>query len=71
MDVQENTDFFIHRAGRTARAGKSGINAIFGDEFELRSLARLEKKLGIVIYPKALYGGKVVTPEQDIPEQDS
>ena len=71
MDVQENTDFFIHRAGRTARAGKSGINAIFGDEFELRSLARLEKKLGIVIYPKALYGGKVVTPEQDTPEQDS
>lgn len=65
MDVQENTDFFIHRSGRTARAGKTGVNAIFGDEYELRSLARLEKKLGIIIYPKALYGGNVVTPEQD------
>lgn len=65
MDVQENTDFFIHRSGRTARAGKNGINIIFGDEFELRNLARLEKKLGIIIYPKTLYGGRVVTPEQE------
>ena len=69
MDVQENTDFFIHRSGRTARAGKNGINAIFGDEYELRSLARLEKKLGIIIYPKALYGGNIVTPEQETPEE--
>jgi superfamily II DNA/RNA helicase len=65
LDVNENEDFFIHRAGRTARAGKSGINAIFGDEKELRNLARVEKKLGIVIYPKILYGGVVRTPEQD------
>lgn len=64
LDVNENEDFFIHRAGRTARAGKSGINVIFGDERELRNLARVEKKLGIVIYPKVLYGGKVQTPEQ-------
>jgi len=65
LDVNENEDFFIHRAGRTARAGKSGINVIFGDEFELKNLSRIEKKLGIVIYPKVLYGGMVKTPEQD------
>ncbi len=65
LDVNENEDFFIHRAGRTARAGKSGINAIFGDEKELRNLSRVEKKLGIVIYPKVLYGGAVRTPDQD------
>jgi ATP-dependent RNA helicase DeaD len=65
LDVNENEDFFIHRAGRTARAGKSGINAIFGDERELRNLSRVEKKLGIVIYPKILYGGAVRTPEQE------
>ncbi|HNY17477.1 MAG TPA: DEAD/DEAH box helicase [Treponemataceae bacterium] len=64
LDVNENEDFFIHRAGRTARAGKSGINVIFGDERELRNLARIEKKLGIVVYPKVLYGGKVSEPEQ-------
>lgn len=65
LDVNENEDFFIHRAGRTARAGKSGINAIFGDEKELRDLSRIEKKLGIVIYPKILHGGVVRTPVQD------
>ena len=64
LDVNENEDFFIHRAGRTARAGKSGMNVIFGDEREMRSLARIEKKLGIVIYPKVLYGGIVRTPEE-------
>jgi len=65
MDVNENEDFFIHRAGRTARAGKSGINAVFGDERELINLSRIEKRLGIVVYPKLLYGGAVRTPEQD------
>jgi superfamily II DNA/RNA helicase len=65
LDVNENEDFFIHRAGRTARAGKSGINVIFGDTFELKNLSRIEKKLGIIIYPKVLYGGQVRTPEQD------
>lgn len=67
LDVNENEDFFIHRAGRTARAGKSGINAIFGDEKELRSLARIEKKLGIIIYPKVLYGGIIRSPVEDSP----
>ena len=65
LDVNENEDFFIHRAGRTARAGKSGINVIFGDEKELRNLSRIEKKLGIVIYPKVLFGGSIRTPDQD------
>ncbi len=64
LDVNENEDFFIHRAGRTARAGKSGVNAVFGDERELRNLSRIEKKLGIVVYPKVLYGGKVRSPDE-------
>lgn len=69
LDVNENEDFFIHRAGRTARAGKSGINAVFGDEVELRKLARVEKRLGIVIYPKVLWGGVVRAPDQDDGEE--
>jgi len=70
LDVNENEDFFVHRAGRTARAGKSGINAVFGDEVELRKLARVEKRLGIVIYPKILWGGAVRTPEQEEDAED-
>ncbi len=69
LDVNENEDFFVHRAGRTARAGKSGINVVFGDGFEMKNLAKIEKRLGIVIYPKVLYGGAVRTPEQDGEEE--
>ena len=63
MDVPKNEDFFVHRSGRTARAGKSGINMVMGDEWELRNLSNLEKKLKIVIYPKILYKGKITSPK--------
>ena len=70
MDVPSNEDFFVHRAGRTARAGKSGLNIIIGDEYELRQLSKLEKKLEIVIYPKLLYGGKLIAPPQNNEEAE-
>lgn len=65
MDLPEDEDFFIHRSGRTARAGKSGINVVIGDEYEMRKYAALEKKLGIVVYPKEIYGGKIVAPGEN------
>ncbi|MDR0495450.1 MAG: DEAD/DEAH box helicase [Treponema sp.] len=64
LDVSESKDAYIHRAGRTARAGKRGIMASIGDELEMRRLAALEKKLGIVIRPKELYGGRICAPEE-------
>ncbi len=65
MDLPEDEDFFIHRSGRTARAGKSGINVVIGDEYEMRKYAALEKKLGIVVYPKEIYDGKIVAPGEN------
>jgi superfamily II DNA/RNA helicase len=63
LDVPQDGDAYIHRAGRTGRMGKRGIMLTIGDENEMRALAKLEKKLGIVIYPKELWGGKIVAPE--------
>ena len=63
MDLPEDDDFFIHRAGRTARAGKSGINVVIGDEYELRHYAALEKKFGLTVYPKQIRNGKITKPE--------
>ena len=63
MDLPQDDDFFIHRSGRTARAGKTGIYVVIGDEWEMRHYAQLEKKLGIIVYPKELRNGKVVSPE--------
>lgn len=62
MDLPRDTDFFIHRAGRTARAGKKGINVLIGDEYELKQFALLEKKLGFTVYPKEVREGKVIAP---------
>ncbi len=62
MDLPSDSDFFIHRAGRTARAGKKGINVVIGDEYEMNAFAALEKKLGIKVFPKEIRNGKVQAP---------
>lgn len=63
LDVPDTPEAYAHRAGRTARAGRRGVMATFGDELELPRLASLEKKLGIAVFPKELYGGKIISPE--------
>ncbi|MBQ9495699.1 MAG: DEAD/DEAH box helicase [Treponema sp.] len=63
MDLSGDADFFVHRAGRTARAGKTGVNIVIGDEWEMRTYSALEKKLGITVYPKVMYNGKICAPE--------
>ena len=63
LDVPQNGDAYIHRAGRTGRMGKTGIMLTIGDAEEMRALAKLEKKLGIAIYPKELRGGKITVPQ--------
>lgn len=62
MDLPEDDDFFIHRSGRTARAGKTGINVVIGDAHEMQHYAKLEKKLGLIVYPKEIINGKISTP---------
>lgn len=63
LDMPSNQDFFVHRAGRTGRNGRSGLNIVIGDGYEMRQLAATEKKLHLVVYPKILYKGKLVSPE--------
>lgn len=64
LGVDEDSDIYIHRAGRTARAGKSGVNIVIGDEIDLRRLDAIARRLGIAIQQKALRGGKLVVSGQ-------
>ena len=68
LDVGENPDAYVHRAGRTGRAGNRGIMVCIGDEFDMRRLSSLEKKLGITVYPKELYEGRVCVPTMEMDE---
>ena len=64
MDMPSDDDFFIHRAGRTARMGKTGVNIVIGDGYEMRKYAAIEKKLKITVYPRMLYKGKLIDPNE-------
>ncbi|MDR1655854.1 MAG: DEAD/DEAH box helicase [Treponema sp.] len=63
LDCPREDLVYIHRAGRTARAGRRGVMVTIGDEVEMNALARLEKRLGITVYPKILFRGKVAAAD--------
>jgi len=64
MDLPSSDDSFIHRAGRTGRAGNTGINVVIGDAYEMQKYADLEKRLGITVYPRQLNHGIVTEPQR-------
>jgi len=61
LDVPADSEVYIHRCGRTGRAGKHGIMITIGDETQMFLLASMEKKLKIRVQPKELYYGQVNT----------
>jgi len=46
--LPDQEEYYTHRSGRTARAGKKGISISFVTSFELKQLRYFEKNLGIV-----------------------
>jgi superfamily II DNA/RNA helicase len=62
LDVPTDSEAYIHRCGRTGRAGKRGIMVTIGDETQMRLLASMEKKLKIRVNPKELSYGKICAP---------
>jgi superfamily II DNA/RNA helicase len=65
LDVPDNVEAYTHRAGRTGRAGKRGIMVSIGDEVEMRRLALIEKRLGLMVYPKEIYRGRILAPAEE------
>ena len=70
LDVPSDSEVYIHRCGRTGRAGKRGVMVTIGDETQMRLLAAMEKKLKIKIYPKELHYGQIFAPEDVIEEEE-
>jgi ATP-dependent RNA helicase DeaD len=45
--LPDQTEYYTHRSGRTARAGKSGISLALVNKQELKKLRQIERELGI------------------------
>ncbi|MDR2842256.1 MAG: DEAD/DEAH box helicase [Spirochaetaceae bacterium] len=63
MTVPQDSEIYIHRAGRTARAGKKGTMVSIGTDVEMHRLLAIEKKMHLTVYPKILYKGSLCKPE--------
>ena len=48
-DVPQDPEYFVHRAGRTARAGKTGTSIVLVSSTEKTTLLRITRKFGIDI----------------------
>lgn len=60
LDVPEDPQVYLHRVGRTGRAGKSGIAMSIIAQKELALVHKYEKLLNIKIMPKYMSGGKIL-----------
>jgi len=61
FDMTENPDLYLHRAGRTARAGAKGVSISLVTERELSILRKHAGTLGIKITSKTVSQGKIIS----------
>lgn len=64
MGLPESIDSYIHRSGRTGRAGNMGISASIINRKELRKIGFFEKKTGKKFEKKEVPSGKEVCEKQ-------
>ncbi len=46
-ELPDQTEYYTHRSGRTARAGNTGISLALVNKYELKKLRQIERDLGI------------------------
>ena len=69
LDLPEDPQLYLHRVGRTGRAGKSGIAISIVNLKEVSYLKRLESTFEIKINPKEMLQGKIVDPQKRLPKK--
>jgi len=67
FDVPTRSDAYLHRVGRTARAGAKGMAMTLMTAGEVRLVRRYEQELGIVWTRVELHEGRVIAADQPQP----
>ena len=49
FQLPDQPEYYTHRSGRTARAGKKGVSVILADKKELAKIKQIENTLGITV----------------------
>jgi len=62
--LPDDPEVYVHRSGRTARAGKSGISIAISNDSERRKIKSIEKKGGIKFIPKEVPTGGEICSNQ-------
>jgi superfamily II DNA/RNA helicase len=62
LDLPEESNAYVHRAGRTGRAGKNGISVVIADRLELERASKTAVRYGFVFRTKRLDSGHVIEP---------
>lgn len=63
LDIPVNLNEYVHRAGRTGRAGKKGVAISIITERDINNLMKIERMHGIVFDVKEVRNGALVEPE--------
>jgi len=69
LDLPEDPQLYLHRVGRTGRAGKSGIAISIVNSKEFSFLKRLESAFEIRIIPKEMLQGKIIDSKNKLPKK--
>ncbi len=64
LDIPQALNEYVHRVGRTGRAGEKGIAISIITEKEKQFLKKIERLNGITIAPKELYKGNLMSPKK-------
>ncbi len=65
LDIPQALNEYIHRVGRTGRAGEKGIAISIITENEKQFLKKIERLNGVTITPKELYKGNLKNPKKN------
>ncbi len=63
LDLTEESKGYLHRVGRTGRAGKSGTAISIITQKELGLIKKYEKDFNLKIQPKQVYKGAILDPD--------